>query len=64
MGLETAMHKYDGVTDTWVPLQGVPKSTLTRAEVRAETAQFLKTHEWDEMNERWVEKAQRKAKAK
>jgi hypothetical protein len=31
-------------------------STLTRSQVRRETIQFLKTHNWDEEKEVWVNK--------
>jgi hypothetical protein len=36
---------------------GGAAAPLTRAQVKMETAEFLKTHRWDETNENWVLKS-------
>ncbi len=50
-------------TNAWTPKAGVqpPAGMKSRAEVRAETRQFLATHTFDEVNGVYVEKPQRKA---
>jgi hypothetical protein len=39
-------------------VKGTPRdvSKMTRAQVRAETKQFYRTHDWDEVSSTWVEK--------
>jgi hypothetical protein len=45
----------------WMPRQTPANaSTMSRAQMRADTARFKQTHEWDEVSATWKEKAPRK----
>lgn len=48
---------YDAVTETWSPIKDREMSKLTRAQVREETRQFLKTHTWDDDKGVWLERS-------
>jgi hypothetical protein len=48
-------NRFDATTGSWVPLaQPRVISQLSRDQVRKETREFLRTHEWDEAAEAWV----------
>jgi hypothetical protein len=59
-----ANHRWEG-SNGWVRSRPEPRtpSTLPREQVRNDTAQFMKTHRWDEETDSWVERSPRKKKS-
>jgi hypothetical protein len=61
-------HRYEGGADSgkWVPLtdEEAKASNKSRAQVREETRQFVRTHQWDSVKEVWqdVKPAMKKSK--
>lgn len=57
-------NRWSRETSTWVPVKGGSRDmgTMSRAQVAAETKQFLATHTFDEVKGAYVAKAPRKTK--
>ena len=54
-----SMNRWDNGMSRWVPVTGAPRnmSTMSREEVKAETANFLRTHRYDEPTSKWTERS-------
>ena len=59
-----SVHRWDPSGDAWQPVPEGPRdlSKLTREQMRIETREFMRTHEWDVVEERWVDKRTPKAR--
>ncbi len=56
-------HRFDMAGDRWVPMETARDLTKrSRVQVREETRQFVRTHDWDGGKQGWVEKPRGKKK--
>jgi hypothetical protein len=57
-------NRYDSATESWISLKAQPRDmgTMTRAQVREETRQFIRTHTWDDVKGAWVDRMLAKKK--